>query len=85
MFLDVNVEGVSPPEGRSAHIVDFTSVDQGFFAAAGIPFWRAGLSRTGRADGLPVAVVNEAMARRFWPGESPLGRTIRVDLRIGPT
>jgi len=81
MFLDVNVDGVSPPEGRSAHIVDFTSVDEGFFTAAGIPLLE-GRTFTGddRADGLPVAVINEAMARRFLPGEPALGRTIQVDL-----
>lgn len=81
MMLEVNVEGVPPPEGRSAHQVDFTSVDGGFFPAAGITLLEGrSFEETDRADGPPVAIVNEALARRFWPGESPLGRTIRIEV-----
>jgi predicted permease len=81
MFLDVNVDGIAPPEGRSAHIVDFTSVDEHFFEAAGIPLL-AGRNFTSADDSTaaPVAVINQAMARRFWPDESPLGRIIRVEV-----
>jgi hypothetical protein len=81
MFLDVNVDGIAPPEGRSAHIVDFTSVDEHFFEAAGIPLL-AGRTFTSADDSMaaPVAVINQAMARRFWPDESPLGRIIRVEV-----
>ena len=53
-------------------------IGPGYFAALGIPL-RAGREFT-RADGataLPVAVVSETLARRLWPGESPLGRQIR--------
>ncbi len=28
-------------------------------------------------DALPVALVNQALARRFWPGESPIGKRLR--------
>jgi len=80
MILDVNVEGVPPPEGREANQVDFTSVDGGFFEAAGISLLEGRtFDETDRGDGPPVAIVNEALAHRFWPGESPLGRTIRIE------
>ncbi len=31
------------------------------------------------ASGAPVALVNETMARRYWPDEDPIGQTITVD------
>jgi predicted permease len=80
MLFDVNVEGVPPPPGRSGHSVDFTSVGPEFFAAAGIRILEGrNFTAEDRVDGQPVAVINEAMARRFWPEESPLGRTVVLE------
>jgi predicted permease len=80
MIIDVRVDGGAPPPGRSAYSVDFTSVDADFFAAAGIPILEGRNFREGdRRDATPVAIINEAMARRFWPGESPLGRTVHLE------
>ena len=31
-----------------------------------------------RAEGLPVCIVNETMARRHWPGEDPIGRRVGI-------
>jgi putative ABC transport system permease protein len=39
------------------------------------------LSSGDRRESTPVVVINEAMARQFWPNESPLGR--RVDTGTG--
>jgi predicted permease len=81
MMLEVNVEGVPAPEGRAAHQVDFTSVDGAFFEAAGLSLHEGRtFDETDGPEAPPVAIVNEAMARRFWPNESPLGRTIRVEM-----
>jgi putative ABC transport system permease protein len=34
------------------------------------------------ANGNPAAIVNERMARQYWPGQDPIGRTFRV---VGPS
>jgi len=81
MFLEVNVEGAQPPEGRSAHRVDFTSVTPGFFDAAGIPLLEGrDFQSSDREDGARVALVNRALAERFWPGGNALGQTIRIEI-----
>jgi len=46
-----------------------------FFGAIGAPLVAGRLfTSADRADSPPVAIVNETMARRLWPGESALGR-----------
>jgi len=49
-----------------------------FFQTAGIPLikGRAFLDRD-RRGGLPVAIVNETMARSYWPGADPIGKRFR--------
>jgi predicted permease len=55
--------------------VPFDSVASGYFSTMGIPMREGRDFNTGdTADALAVAVINETMAKRFWPGESPLGR-----------
>ncbi len=75
----VEVEGVAPPEGQSSHEVDATHVDEGFLHAVGIPLLEGrNFEATDVEGGDPVVMVNEAFARRFFPGTSAVGKTIRV-------
>lgn len=49
-----------------------------YFRTMGIPLLDGrGLEPTDDADAPPVAVVTEALARRQWPGESPVGQRVR--------
>ena len=52
------------------------------FGTLGVPV-RAGrvFSRTDGIDGVPVAIINETMARRFWPGEMPVGKRFKTGTR----
>ena len=76
--IDINVDGVEPPPGRSAWEIDQAVADPSFFEAAGIPILRGrNFEETDLPDGTQVVVVNEAMANRFWPGEEAVGKVIR--------
>jgi putative ABC transport system permease protein len=72
------IEGQPPQPADKAPAVEFRVVTPGYFDAMGVPL-RAGRPLTARdtAAGQPVVVINEAMARQFWPGQSPLGARIQ--------
>jgi putative ABC transport system permease protein len=55
------------------------SVTPGYMEALSIPL-KAGRLFSGQdsATGPRVAIVSESAARRFWPGENPVGKQIRV-------
>jgi predicted permease len=56
---------------------DFTDVTPGFFATMGIPLRRGRGFTSSDRDGAPaVAIVNQTMARRYWPGEDPIGKRV---------
>jgi predicted permease len=54
-------------------------VSPDFFSTLGIRLLRGRpITEADRGDAPPVAVVSEAMARRFWPDGDPVGKRIRV-------
>jgi predicted permease len=78
----VAVDGYAPT-GRDDAMVYFNAVSDGFFATLGTPLLAG--REFGRGDvagSEPVAVINLAMARKFFGGASPLGR--RIALEDGP-
>jgi len=77
-FEPISIPGRdSLPDDLEAPPVNPVSVD--YFRTMGMRVTLGrDLSRDDRAGAEPVAVVNETMAKRLWPGESPLGRCIKV-------
>lgn len=58
-------------------VFDFRAVSPALFDALGMPVVEGRAFTDGDRQGaLPVAIVDQAAAERFWPGESPLGRRI---------
>ena len=88
-WIDINVDGHEPPQDQEAFRADRAEVDSGFFDAAGIPIVRGRpFADTDRPDGPKLAIVSEAMARRFWPDGDAVGRMLSrpgpdaADLRV---
>jgi len=75
--MRVNVDGVEPPSGRQDHSIAYAEVDAGFFDATGIRVLSGRVfSEFDRSDTPPVAIISEAMERKFWPGRSALGQML---------
>jgi putative ABC transport system permease protein len=52
-------------------------VTDGYFRALGVPLLQGRLfNQRDRGEAAPVVLVNQAMARRHWPNETPLGRKL---------
>lgn len=74
----VVVEGKEPPPGENGHMVQINGVSAGYFETVGIPILRGrGFTEADRQGAKLVAVVNEEMAARLWPGEDVVGRQFR--------
>jgi putative ABC transport system permease protein len=54
-------------------------ISSGYFRVLGIPVQRGrGLDEIDRENSRRVAVVNTAMTRTYWPGQSPIGKRFRI-------
>ena len=68
------IEGRPAPNGPRPEL-PMDSVSPGYFQVLDMPLVQGRqFNEQDKADGLPVAIVNETMARRFWPNEDPLGK-----------
>lgn len=70
---------------RGADMASRVAVSPGYFAALSIPVRRGrGFTSLDRTDAPPVALINESMARQYWPNVNPLGRRIRLGSHGAP-
>jgi predicted permease len=73
---DMTVVGYVPSEGEDMEF-QFHSVGPGYMETMGTEMLLGREFDDGdRLDGQFVAMVNETLADRFWPGESPIGKSI---------
>ena len=73
----VNADGVEPPPGRRAHSVDRATVDVGFFETVGITIAEGrNFTEDDRPDTPRVAIINETLARQFWPNGDAVGQML---------
>jgi predicted permease len=73
-----NIEGQTLPPNDPGPHGNKRSVSPDYFAALRIPLLRGRVtSPQDRAETEPVCVIDDTLARRYWPGADPIGQHIR--------
>ena len=77
-------DGYETTRDRESFASAMDAVDEGFFETLGIAILKGrGFSATDTAESPRVAVVNQQLANRYWPGADAVGRRLRLDGRTG--
>jgi putative ABC transport system permease protein len=73
------IPGHVQPNGDSVFSIGTNNVGPDYFATMGIPILRGRdfAARDANPGARPVAVINETMARRFWPNADAIGQHIQ--------
>jgi len=76
--LTFAIEG-RPADSERAPVAEFSTVTPSFFQTLQTPIL-SGRNFTDSDDdaAMPVALVDETLARRYWPGENPIGKRLKT-------
>jgi predicted permease len=78
---DVTVEGIASGV-TDLGVASFRRAMPGYFRTMGIPFVRGrDFTTSDDTHHERVVIINESMARRFWPSQDPVGRRIKIGPR----
>src|SRR5882724_3363580 len=74
----IEVDGYQPPLNEQP-TADYNQVAEDYFMTIGIPIVSGReFVRTDDENAPPVAIINETMAAKYWPGKNPLGERVKV-------
>lgn len=80
-----SIDGQGPSEAAANPASNLEPVMPNYFRTLGIPILRGrGITLGDREGGPPVVVVSQALARRAWPGQNPLGKRLKLGSADGP-
>ncbi len=72
-------EAFPMPRGRDAFTSLMDTIDEGFFETMGVPILRGrGFRPSDTASAPRVVVVNEQLAKHYWPGADAVGKRLRL-------
>jgi predicted permease len=81
----IYIEGHTLAPGQQPPVVIYNRVDAPYFDTMRVPLLRGRAFRENDDEKAPlVAIVNQTMARQFWPNEDPLGKRFSLKSATGP-
>ena len=77
--------GPTPSPGQPSGESDYLIVSSEYFRAMRIPMLKGrALTESDTEHSPGVVVINQAMARKYWPNEDPIGKRIVIAKNLGP-
>jgi len=74
----LEIEGYQPPRNEQV-TADYNQVGEGYFSTIGIPIVAGReFTRNDDENAPPVAIANETMAAKYWPGKKAIGERLKV-------
>src|SRR5881398_1795071 len=74
----LEIEGYQPPRNEQV-TAEYNQVGEGYFSTIGIPIVTGReFTRNDDENAPPVAIVNETMAAKYWPGKDAVGERLKV-------
>jgi macrolide transport system ATP-binding/permease protein len=74
----IEVDGYQPPPNEQP-TVDYVQVAEDYFVTLGIPIVSGReFTRTDDENAPPIAIINETMAAKYWPGKNAVGQRVKV-------
>jgi predicted permease len=71
-------EGYAPPKGAGLPLAWVPQVMGNYFRAQGIPIVRGrDFNDADRAGAPLVVIINQALAKHYWPGQDPIGKRLK--------
>jgi putative ABC transport system permease protein len=83
---DFTIVDRAPLPSGQGYLANYRDASPGYFLAMGIPLRKGRVFTDQDKAGLPpVAIINETLARHFWPdGGNPIGQRVRLSPRFIP-
>ncbi|MGH7648813.1 MAG: ADOP family duplicated permease [Gemmatimonadaceae bacterium] len=73
----LEIEGREPPPPGAATFINYNGTEPNYFRLLGVPMI-AGTTFTDTSKAAAQVVINEGMAHKEWPNESPIGRRLEI-------
>jgi len=80
-----SIEGRPAPPPDQKPAAEYSIIESDYFHAMGIPLIRGrAFTEQDTKDKPRVVIINQTMARRFWPGEDALGKQLKIGFEKEP-
>jgi predicted permease len=84
MRFGFGIDGRADASLNERLAAEYHAASPGYFRTMGIALRGRSFVASDNSDGAPVVIINQSMARRFWPASDPVGERITVVSQDGP-